>query len=167
MGNEISSPATGTGDTSTRDSYVDYEWSSPSKISSDRNSEGYWVEVDSYNKDNVIYDARKIIGLFDALLLLLFVHKLGRLVLTPTKLVCFVIYGSSPIKKGDDESIHFCVKMDREFLYVLTFLSLLYLLTQFSKKDFLKKFLASLVTRRKRSLDDIHLGAFCIISCLN
>ena len=74
-----------------------------------------------------------------------------------------VIYGNSPIKKGDDESIHFCVKMDREFLYVLTFLSLLYLLTQFSKKDFLKKFLASLVTRRKRSLDDIHLGAFCIM----
>ena len=61
--------------------------------------------------------------------------------------------------------------MDREFLYVLTFLSLLYLLSQFSKKDFLKKFLTSLV-RRRRSLDDINLGAFIMLSysffpCLN
>ena len=69
----------------------------------------------------------------------------------------------SPIvKKGDYDSIHFCVKMDREFLYVLTFLSLLYLLSQFSKKDFLKKFLTSLV-RRRRSLDDINLGAFIVL----
>ena len=116
LGNELSSAATATGsggDTSTRDSYVDYDWSSPSK-----NSETWkYIEVEPYDT-----------------------------------------------KKGDDdESIHFCLKMDREFLYVLTFLSLLYLFSTFSKKDFLKKFLVSLVTRRRRSVDDINLGAFCEI----
>ena len=67
---------------------------------------------------------------------------------------------------GVDDTIHICIKMDREFLYVLTFLSLLYLLSQFTKKDFLRKFLASLLTRRRRSLDDINLGVLCVLPCL-
>ena len=106
--NELATSATGSDDTSTHNSYVDYDWSSPSK-----NSESYsYIEVEPY--DN---------------------------------------------KK--DDGIHFCVKMDREFLYVLTFLSLLYLLSQFSKKDFLKKMFRNLLERRRRSVDDISLGGVC------
>ena len=106
--------ATGDGDTSTRNSYVEYDWSeSPSQ----NNENWKYVEVESSD--------------------------------------------------DDDEAIHFCVKMDREFLYVLTFLSLLYLFSQFGKKDFLKKFLTSLISRRRRSLDDINLGEFCVRPCLS
>ena len=170
--NELTSPsatASGpAGDSNTRNSYVDYDWSAPSK-----QSESYWVEVENTpvhkgtlvlrDRDPhraVIYDSRKI-DLFDVVLLLIFVHTLGSLLLDPLPLFCVdVIYGSSSVKKQDDDKVHFCVKMDEEFLYVLTFLSLLYLFSQFTKKDFLKKFLTSLVKRRRRrSLDDIHLGA--------
>ena len=71
--NELANTATGSGDTSTRNSFVDYEWSSPSK-----NSESYWVE-DSYDKGTVvvlrnrdphrtvIYDFHKFIIFFDPL----------------------------------------------------------------------------------------------------
>ena len=171
--NELTSPSASAtasgpaGDSNTRNSYVDYDWSAPSK-----QSESYWVEVDHSHKGTtlvlrdrdphrtVIYDYRKIFGFFDALILLLFVHTLGSLLLDPLPLFCVdVIYGSSSVQKHDDDKVHFCVKMDEEFLYVLTFLSLLYLFSQFTKKDFLKKFLTSLVKRRRRSLDDIHLGA--------
>ena len=167
--NELTSPsatASGpAGDSNTRNSYVDYDWSSPSK-----QSESYWVEVENSHKGTlvlrdrdphrtVIYDSRKI-DLFDVVLLLIFVHTLGSLLFDPLPLFCVdVIYGSSSVQKHDDDKVHFCVKMDEEFLYVLTFLSLLYLFSQFTKKDFLKKFLTSLVKRRRRSLDDIHLGA--------
>ena len=70
LGNELANTGTGSGsgDTSTRNSYVDYEWSSPSK-----QSEGYWVEVEDKgtvvlrNRDPhraVIYDVPWIFRLF-------------------------------------------------------------------------------------------------------
>ena len=59
-------------------------------------------------------------------------------------------------KKGDQ--IQLCIKLDREFLWVLVGLSLLYFFSQFSKKDFLKKLLTDIVLRRRRSIDDINIG---------